>query len=525
MTEPKAMFGFHPRDFARKNPHKPAIIMGESGQVISFGELDALSNKVAQLLRARGVAIGDKVAICLDNHPMYLVLAWGAQRSGVFMTTVPYRHTAPEIAYILQDSGAKLLFTSDALSPVMDEVARLVPQAAQLRFGGRGASSLDDALASVQAIPIADERGGTDLLYSSGTTGKPKAVDVGLPLDPAIDARHWIGDMIEVFGATENSVYLSPAPMYHAAPIRWSMAFNRIGATVVMMAHFDAELALALIERYRVTDSQWVPTHFVRMLELPLETRAKYDLSSHKHATHAAAPCPVGVKHAMLEWWGPIILEYYGASEGIGFTCVFSDDWRAHPGTVGKSMIGTVHICDANGNELPVRAEGQIYFESDRKFSYLNAPEKTAESYNRHGWASVGDIGWLDEDGYLYLTDRKSHMIISGGVNIYPQEIENLLIMHPKVYDVAVIGAPDPLMGESVVAVVQLFDMTQAGPAMVAELTEWLTPQLSRIKHPRKIDFRPDLPREPTGKLFKRKLRDEYRQVANQHQPTNGVAS
>jgi acyl-CoA synthetase (AMP-forming)/AMP-acid ligase II len=510
----KAMYGFHPRDFARKNPDKPAIIMAGSGQVITFAQLDAMSNQVAQLLRAHNVGIGDKVAVCLDNHPMYLVIAWGAQRAGTFMTTVPYRLTAPEVRHMLEDSGAKLLFGDQKLAPMLDELGKMVPQTLQLRFGGAGGQDLNAVLAEMPSAPIADERGGTDLLYSGGTTGKPKAVNVGLPENPAIDARHWIGDMIEQFGATENSVYLSPAPMYHAAPIRWSMAFNRIGATVIVMEHFDAEHALALIEKYKVTDSQWVPTHFVRLLELPDEVKAKYDLSSHKNATHAAAPCPVGVKQAMINWWGPIVKEYYGASEGIGFTAVFSEEWLTHPGTVGKSMIGIIHICDEEGNEVPPRTEGQVFFESDRKFTYLNDPVKTAECFNAKGWASVGDVGYVDEEGYLYLTDRKSYMIISGGVNIYPQEIENLLIMHPKVYDVAVIGAPDPTMGERVVAVVQPKNMNDAGADFAEELTTWLSPQLSRVKMPRQIDFRAELPREPTGKLLKRKLRDEYRDAA-----------
>lgn len=510
-AQPVQAYGFHPCVFALENPEKPAIIMGGSGRVISFGELDAMSNQVAHLLRRQGLKIGDKLGICLDNHPMYLVLAWGAQRAGLFMTTIPYRLTAPEIAYMLEDSGAKLIFGSEDFAPLLNDVEKLTPKVVQLRFGGQGTLNLDSALQPMPCTPIADERAGSDLLYSSGTTGKPKAVDVGLPVDPAIDARHWIGDMIEGFGATRDSVFLSPAPMYHAAPIRWSMAFQRIGATVVIMEKFEAESALQLIEKYRVTDSQWVPTHFVRMLDLPLEIRQQYDLSTHKNATHAAAPCPVGIKQKMIDWWGPIILEYYGASEGIGFTMIDSADWLQHPGSVGRSMIGIVRICDEEGNQLPPRSEGQVYFQTERTFSYLNAPEKTKECYNQHGWASVGDVGWLDEDGYLYLTDRKSHMIISGGVNIYPQEIENLLIMHPKVLDVAVIGAPDKEMGERVVAVVTPKNMNHAGPDLAQELFDWLAPQLSRIKTPKQMDFRAELPREPTGKLLKRKLRDEYK--------------
>ena len=509
----RLQYGFHPAAFAARNPDKPAIIMAGSSQVITFAELDRLSNQVAHLLRANGVQTCDKVAILLDNDPLYLVLAWGAQRAGTFMTTVPYRLTGPEIEHILTDSGCKVLLSHQKFAPLLDETAKLVPAVHQFRIDGEGEANLQAALAAQPETPIADERGGTDLLYSSGTTGRPKAVDVGLPEDPAVDARHWIGDMIEIFGATENSVYLSPAPMYHAAPIRWSMAFNRIGATVVIMEHFDAEQALALIEKYRITDSQWVPTHFVHMLDLPDVVKHKYDLSSHRNATHAAAPCPQGVKHAMIDWWGPIILEYYGASEGIGFTMINSQQWLAHPGSVGRVMLGVLHICDEEGNEVPPRTEGHVFFEPFRRFSYLNDPQKTADAYNPRGWASVGDIGWVDEEGYLYLTDRKSFMIISGGVNIYPQEIENLLIMHPKVHDVAVIGAPDAAMGERVVAVVQPKDMATAGPELAAELSDWLAPQLSRVKLPRQIDFRAELPREPTGKLFKRKLRDEYREA------------
>lgn len=509
-----ARYGFHPRDHAWANPDKPAIIMGGSGQTINYAELEVLSNRVAQLLRANGIGIGDKISVCLDNHPMYLVLAWGAQRAGAFLTTVPYRLTAPEILHMLDDSGCGLLLSDEKFAPLLDEVASLRPSVPQFRFGGQGKLDLDAALAAMPAMPIDDERAGADLLYSSGTTGSPKAVNGGLPEDPAIDARFWIGDMIQRFGATPDSVYLCPAPLYHAAPIRWSMAFQRIGATVVVMEHFDAEQALMLIEKYRVTDSQWVPTHFVRMLDLPEDVRNRYDLSSHRNATHAAAPCPVGIKQALIDWWGPIVREYYGASESIGFTMIDSEEWLSHPGSVGRALFGVPHVCDENGDEVPPRTEGLIFFEPFRRFSYLNAPEKTAEAYNKHGWATSGDIGWLDEEGYLYLTDRKSFMIISGGVNIYPQEIENLLIMHPKVADVAVIGAPDAEMGEKVLAVVQPHDMAQAGPALAAELIEWLGPNLSRVKMPRRIDFRAELPREPTGKLFKRKLRDEYLQAS-----------
>jgi acyl-CoA synthetase (AMP-forming)/AMP-acid ligase II len=316
------------------------------------------------------------------------------------------------------------------------------------------------------------------------------------------------------FGFAADTVYLSPAPLYHAAPLRWSLTVHRLGGTVVCMEKFDPEFALHLIERHRVTESQWVPTHFVRMLKLDETVRHRYDLSSLRCAVHAAAPCPVPVKRAMIDWWGPILREYYAGTEGNGFTFISSPEWLQRPGSVGRALLGVIRVCDEQGDEVPRGTEGQVFFEGASTFAYHNDPDKTRDATNKHGWTSLGDVGWQDDDGYLFLTDRKSFMIISGGVNIYPQEIENLLVTHPKVADVAVIGAPDADMGERVVAVVQPVDIDQAGPALADELLQWLAPQLSRVKIPRQIDFRADLPREPTGKLFKRLLRDEYKAAA-----------
>ena len=512
---------FHPSFHASVAPDKPAVIMAGSGETVTYGELDAASNRVAQLLRARGLAIGDTVALCLENHPMYFALCWGAQRAGLVYVAVSSRLTPPEIAYIARDSGAKLLVGSATLAGILDEVAKAAPEVAQLRIGGEGASSLEAALAAMPSAPVPDERAGCDMLYSSGTTGKPKGVRHPLPDDPAIGAANALmGLAMQAFGLTGDSIYLSPAPLYHAAPLRWSMSVHRLGGTVVVMEKFDPEQALAAIARYQVTDSQWVPTHFVRLLKLPPEVRAKYDIGSLKCAIHAAAPCPVPVKRAMIEWWGPVLMEYYAGTEGNGFTFLTSAEWLAKPGSVGRSLTATIRVCDDDGDEVPRGTEGQVFFEqvdpAAQVFQYHNDPAKTASSRNKHGWTSLGDVGWEDEDGYLYLTDRKSFMIISGGVNIYPQEIENLLITHPKVADVAVIGAPDPEMGERVVAIVQPVDMAQSGPALADELTQWLGPQLSRVKMPRQIDFRAELPREPTGKLFKRLLREEYRAAAAQ---------
>ncbi|MCH7629459.1 acyl-CoA synthetase [Novosphingobium sp.] len=505
---------YHPSAHARNHPEKPAVIMAD-GRSLTYRELDEASNRFAQLLRARGMQIGDTVAISLENRPEYFSLVWGAQRAGLVFVAISCRLAAPEIAYIAQDSGAKLLVSSTYLNKVLDEVAALAPSVPQLRLGGVDAHDLEAELAKMPATPIADERAGGDMLYSSGTTGKPKGVRVPMPEEPAIGAPTSLMMVAsEVFGFTPDSVYLSPAPLYHAAPLRWSMGVHRLGGTVVVMDKFDPEHALQLIEKYKITDSQWVPTHFVRLLKLPEDVRSKYDISSLKCAIHAAAPCPIPVKHAMIEWWGPILKEYYAGTEGNGFTFISSEDWLQRPGSVGRVITGIIHICDDNGDEVPAGQEGQVFFEGGGAFEYHNDPTKTAEATNKHGWTSLGDIGRVDEDGFLFLTDRKSFMIISGGVNIYPQEIESLLVTHPKVADVAVIGAPDPDMGERVVAVVQPADMAEAGPALAAELTEWLNPQLSRVKMPRQIDFREELPREPTGKLFKRLLRDEYKAAA-----------
>ena len=513
----------HPSVHAASHPDKPAVIMASSGEVITYAELDRRSNQVAQLIRARGVQTGDTIAICLENHPWYHALSWGAQRSGLHYVCISSRLTPPEIAYILEDSGAKLVLGSGYVGATLDEVAKLAPAVPQLRFDSPGALSAEAALAAMPATPIADERAGADMLYSSGTTGRPKGVKIPLPADPQIAATNVLVQLaMAAYGITPAGVYLSPAPLYHAAPLRWSMTMHKIGATVVVMEKFDPEAALATIEQYQVTDGQFVPTHFVRMLKLPAETRARYDISTIKCAVHAAAPIPVPVKRTMIEWWGPVLYEYYAGTEGNGSTFITSADWLTKPGSVGKALSGVLRICDENGDEVPRGTEGQVFFEpSDPSlpvFEYHNDPAKTAESRNKHGWTSLGDVGYQDADGYLFLTDRKSFMIISGGVNIYPQEIENLLITHPKVGDAAVIGAPDPDMGERVVAVVQPLDMKDAGPALAEELTAWLAPQLSRVKMPRQIDFRAELPRELTGKLYKRLLRDEYKAAYEKEQ-------
>ncbi|PZP07577.1 MAG: acyl-CoA synthetase, partial [Sphingomonas hengshuiensis] len=386
---------------------------------------------------------GDTVALLLDNIPAFFGLVWGAQRAGLFYVCIPAKLTAPEVEYIVRDSGARLIVASAAMQGVAEALTDLLPDVTRYIIGGdaRGWAPWEDAVTPLPDTPIADERAGTDMLYSSGTTGRPKGVRVALPEDPAIAAPNVLVMLASaLYGIGSNSIYLSPAPLYHAAPWRWSMTVMRHGGTVVMMQHFEPEAALAAIERYRVNTSQWVPTHFVRMLKLDAATRARYDLSTLKVAIHAAAPCPIPVKEAMIDWWGPVLYEYYAGSEGNGLTTIDSAQWMTHKGSVGKAAYGQLHICDDAGAELPPGAEGLIYFGGGGAFEYHNDPAKTAEARHPQGWTTLGDIGRMDEEGYLYLTDRKSFMIISGGVNIYPQEIENRLITHPRVADVAVIG-------------------------------------------------------------------------------------
>ncbi len=503
----------HPSVHAESTPDKPAIIMGSTGETITYAELNARSNQIAHLFRKLGLGHGDAVAVCLDNRARYFDIAWAAYRAGQIFVPISCRLTAPEIAYILEDSGAKVLFASDYLGEHLDELADFGPPLERFTVdeARAGYASLDEAVKDLPTTPVADERAGVDMLYSSGTTGRPKGIKLPLPEDPAIDAPNALVMLAQgAFGFSPDCVYLSPAPLYHAAPLRWCLTVHKLGGTVVVMEKFDPEFALRLIEQYKVDVSQWVPTHFVRMLKLPEEVRAKYDVSSLKTAIHAAAPCPIPIKEAMIEWWGPVLKEYYAGSEGNGFTFISSEEWMTHKGSVGKALIGTVKICDEEGDEVPVRTEGGVYFADGSTFEYHNDPKKTAEARNKHGWTTLGDVGWVDEEGYLYLTDRKSFMIISGGVNVYPQEIENLLITHDKVQDAAVIGAPDEDLGERVVAVVQPLDMADATPEFAAELTSWMRHHLSGIKIPKQIDFRDELPRHPTGKLYKRLLRDEY---------------
>ena len=505
----------YPRQFAQSDPNKPAYIMGSSGETVSFGELEARANQIAHALREHGLQIGDTFAIFSENNARYFEICWAAHRAGLYFVCISSRLTAPEVEYIIKDSGSRLLIASGGLADIAKEAQALTDCEAYWSIDGEieGFTSLEDHRATFSETPIADERAGSDMLYSSGTTGRPKGIRPPLPEDPALDAENALSMIARaLFRVNDDGIYLSPAPLYHAAPLRWCMAMTRFGNTLIIMEKFDPEQYLALVEKHKVTHTQLVPTMFVRMLKLPEDVRSKYDVSSLEAAVHAAAPCPIPVKEQMIEWWGPVIEEYYAGSEGNGMTWATSEQWLAHKGTVGFPIFGELHVCDEAGDEVGPGEEGQIYFGGTSPPNYHNDPEKTKGALNpKHAdWSSLGDVGKVDEDGFLYLTDRKAFMIISGGVNIYPQEAENVLITHPRVADVAVIGVPNEDFGEEVKAVVQPAEGIIGDDALAEELIEFCRSQLSNIKCPRSVDFDPELPRHPTGKLYKRLVRDRY---------------
>jgi fatty-acyl-CoA synthase len=507
---------YQPRTFADQ-PDRLAFRMCSSGESVTFAELEARANQGAQLLRRLGIETADHIAILMENRREFLEICFAADRAGVYYTTISTHLTRDEIAYILEDCGAKLLIVSDRFLDMLDGLSAATGRGCRTMVVGEtppGLDSWDEAAAREPDTPIGDEAQGLDMLYSSGTTGRPKGILWPLPDDRPGGRTMLIDLLTSLFGYAADTRYLCPAPLYHAAPLRHSMVTVKMGGSAHIMERFDAREALRLIEAERITHSQWVPTMFIRMLKLPEAERTRYDTSSMVMAVHAAAPCPVEIKHQMIDWWGPIIHEYYAGTENNGFTAITTPEWLDHPGSVGRAKLGVIHICDENGRELPQGEEGEVYFENGHRFAYHNDPEKTAASANDHGWTTLGDIGRVDDEGYLYLTDRKSFMIISGGVNIYPQEIEDVLLCHPAVLDAAVFGVPNEDFGEEVKAVVQPLPTVEGGQELRDALMDLCRQRLSSIKCPRSIDFRDTLPRSATGKLYKRRLRDEYLEPA-----------
>ena len=506
----------YPGQHAVQRADQPAIVMGRSGETITYRELEARSNRLAHLLRAIGLKRLDHYAIFMENHPRFVECCAAGERSGLYYTAVNSFLTAGELAYIVNNSQSKVLIASQAkresaLAALSDcpkvELCLIVdgPSA------GSRVRNFSEATAEFPATPIADESLGAAMLYSSGTTGRPKGVLRPLPDQPPDEPLSALSARLNVWRFREGQVYLSPAPLYHSAPLAGVGGTLRRGGTVVVMERFAEEGFLDLVERYRITHTQLVPTMFSRMLKLPEAVRRAYDLSSLEVAIHAAAPCPVPVKRAMIDWWGPIILEYYSATEAMGMTVCDSAEWLAHPGTVGKSVFGEIHVLDDAMREVPVGQTGKLWFKTASPFEYFNDPVRTAEVNSPDGsMSTLGDIGHVDEEGYVYLTDRATFMIISGGVNIYPQECENVLVTHPRVADAAVFGVPHEEMGEQVKAIVQLVPGFAAGAEMEAELIAFCRDHLAHHKCPRSIDFEAELPRLPTGKLYKASLRERY---------------
>ncbi len=507
----------YPGAFVESQGSKTAVLMADTGWTQTFAELDSRANQLSRVFRAAGFHPGDHVALCMENHARFLEILWGCEYAGLIYTAISSRLTTDETAYIINDCGARAYITSSYKADLAEALLPLTP-AVELRLmldgTFTGHDSYERALSGHTTDPIEGRVAGADMLYSSGTTGRPKGVLPVLTAQPLEERGMGVrGLLMLLFGMDDTKVYLSPAPLYHAAPLRFCLSSLALGATVVVMERFEPELYLSYVEKFRITHSQVVPTMFIRMLKLDDATRLAHDVSSLEMIVHAAAPCPVEVKRKMIEWWGPVIHEYYAGTEGNGFVYCNSEMWLAHPGTVGVPINCQVHIVDDDGEEVAQGDTGTVYFGGGLEFVYHNDQAKTADSRHPLGWSTLGDVGRLDADGFLYLTDRKAFMIISGGVNVYPQEAENILAMHPKVADVAVFGVPNPDFGEEVKGIVQPVEMPvddAAAAALSAELIAYCRSHLADVKCPRSIDFREELPRHPTGKLYKRLLKDEY---------------
>jgi long-chain acyl-CoA synthetase len=516
------MPGYHPSHHASAGPDRPAMIIADTGEIMTYGELDAQSNRFAQLLRSHGLKPGDRIGVMMRNCPEFAQVYWGTTRCGVFVTLLSTHLKPAEAAFIINDSGSKALVLSASLGETPRALAAergtLIPSVDRIFYAGDepivGAESLFTAMAAMPTKPVGDEISGFHMIYSSGTTGRPKGIVLPFVPGPIDEFNAHEGGSEEMMEPFDPLVMFNAGPLYHGMPLSCMIVPQRLGAINVTMRKFDAEGVLAAIEKYKVNNAHFVPTMFVRMLALPEEVRRKYDLSSLKQVTHAAAPCPVGIKRQMIEWLGPIVFEYYASTEGVGVTGITSEEWLKKPGSVGKPSMGPIHICDDDGIELGPDEPGLIYFEvpPGRDVTYLNDSEKTRRArHSQHeNWFTVGDIGRLDVDGYLFLTDRKDFMIISGGVNIYPQAIEDCLIMHPRVLDVAVIGVHNADYGEEVRALVQPTNWADAGPELEAELRNWVGERISRVTQPRSYTFVELLPRLPSGKLAKHELRKIY---------------
>ena len=508
-----------PDDHADRAPDAAAVIVPATGARISYRTMVDQSKRLANVLRSRGLRPGDHVAILMTNVPEYFEVAWAARRAGYFYTAVNWHLKPGEVRYVLENSESKALIVSADPADLAERAAAALPRLTLRLLIGAGRPGWDDSAGTVAkagTTPLGPELEGQAMLYSSGTTGRPKGI-VHTKIDTARRFGDVDGDILWVnrYGLDPSTVTLNVGPLYHAAPLVSAMSTHRHGGTVVLPPRFDAEETLKAIDEYRVTYAQFVPTMFIRLLRLPEAVRRRYDVSSLRAVAHSAAPCPVAVKRRMIEWFGPVISEYYSATEAAGHVSIRSEEWLEHPGSVGRVAPGAVAITDESGRELPPGEDGIIWFTRPAsQFSYHGDPEKSASMFNDKGWARMGDIGHLDSDGYLFITGRSDHTIISGGVNIYPRELEDLLIDHPAVDDVAVIGVPDDEYGESVKAVVTLRNGHAASPTLEREIIDWTRERLAHYKCPKSVTFVGSLPRSVAGKMMKHRLIEQLKQAS-----------
>ncbi len=505
----------YPSNFATENPNRAAFIMAGTGEQVTYREYEARCNQLAHVFKNEGLEFRDHYSIFMENNNRYLECCGAGERSGLYYTCINSYLKKDELAYILNNSESRILITSAEKLSIAEEAIKMCPKIQKCLVvdapgNGHRIVNFEKTVQAFPTVPIDEELLGNSMLYSSGTTGRPKGILRPLERVSPDSPLPLFNFLKELWQYREDMIYLSPAPLYHSAPQVAVGLTIRIGGTAIIMEQFDAHLYLSLLGQYRITHSQLVPSMFSRLLKLPEEIKEAADISSLEYITHAAAPCPIKIKEDMINWWGPIIHEYYSATEAMGFTALNSEEWMQNKGSVGKVILGDLHILDEDGKPSPPGKPGKIWFKTAAPFSYFNDQEKTREVTSADGQMStVGDVGFL-KDGYLYLTDRDTFMIISGGVNIYPQETENLLITHPKVLDAAVFGVPNEDLGEEVKAVVQLVDGIIPGDKIIEELMEFCRKNLSRQKCPRSIDFENELPRLPTGKLYKRILKDKY---------------
>lgn len=492
------------RDWSRRDPDRLAVVLGPA--TMTYGSLEAAANRAARLYRRAGLRRGDHVAVILGNDPLIFALAWGAYRAGLYFTPVASGASLRDAAYVVGNCEARLAIL-DARLAGLSGLPEHLSEPSWLSLAGTvpGSSPLEPALESEESTPCEDESPGALMMYTSGTTGAPKGVWRPLPGDAA-GPPAFARDLLTIFDIGDRSRYLSTQPLYHAAALRFGLAFTAAGGTVHVMPRFDAAAALDLLERERITHSQWVPTMFKRLMALPEDRRAAFSAPDHRVAIHGAAPCPIPLKRALIDWWGPIVEEYYSGSEGVGLSKISSHEWLARPGSVGRCVKGTPHVLGEDDRELGPDEIGRLYFSGIPPFSYFKAAEKTAERQSVQGYQTFGDLGYRDRDGFLYLTDRLDDMIISGGVNIYPQEIETALAAHPAIEDCAVVGLPDADLGERAVAFVVLRpgrEPETERPGIEAHALE----ALGRVKRPGAYRFIAELPRSATHKILRRELK------------------